>query len=128
MTNQHERGQRPNIVFVMTDQHRHDRLSCVSGGVPETPNLDRLAREGTLFENAYTPSPVCSPARASIFTGQYPAANGVVSNWLPFRGEAVLFTERLQNLGYRTAEVGKLHFVPHEKRFGGARICHWMPL
>ncbi|MCD6520831.1 MAG: sulfatase-like hydrolase/transferase [Anaerolineae bacterium] len=109
---------KPNILFIMNDQHRFDRLGCMSDPLIKTPHVDRIAREGVTFTNAYCPSPVCGPARGAIFSGMYPPACGVVNNWVPFRGDIVLLTERLQQLGYRTAEVGKLHFVPHIKRFG----------
>jgi arylsulfatase A-like enzyme len=68
----------------MTDQHRFDRLSCMGDPVLRTPNIDSIARAGVLFRNAYTPSPVCSPARAAIKSGMYPPGCGVVTNWVPF--------------------------------------------
>lgn len=109
---------KPNILFILTDQHAHDCLSVMGHKIVETPNIDRLAAEGVLFRCAYTPSPVCAPARASIFSGMFPYPSGVTFNWVPFRGDTVLVTEHLQNAGYDTALVGKLHFVPHVKRFG----------
>ena len=112
------RESKPNIVLIMTDQHRYDRLSCVSGNMPQTPNIDRIASEGVLFTNAYTPSPVCAPARAAIKSGMYPPGCGVVGNWVPFEGDADLVTHRLGRLGYQTAVAGKLHFVPPLGRFG----------
>ena len=110
---------KPNIIFIVTDQQKYDTLGCTGNSVIKTPNLDKLGEEGVIFTNAYTPSPVCGPARAAIFTGRYPPGAGVVkNNTMPIRGDAVLFTERLQNLGYMTAQVGKLHFVPYTKRYG----------
>lgn len=108
----------PNIVMIMTDQQRFDALSCVSDGLPDTPHLDGLAREGVRFDNAYAPSPVCAPARAAIKSGLYPPGCGVVGNWVPFHRDVPLLTHRLRAQGYETALVGKLHFVPHLGRFG----------
>lgn len=72
--------QRPNIVFILTDQQRFDALGAAGNPVIKTPNLDRLAREGTLFSSAYRASPVCVPARSSLLTGQYPFNTGCFDN------------------------------------------------
>jgi len=109
---------RPNILFIITDQQRFDCLSCMGHPILRTPHIDSIAGQGVLFENAYTPSPICAPARSAIFSGRFPPGSGVVFNWVPFKGDAILFTELLQEAGYQTANVGKLHFVPHRKRFG----------
>ena len=71
---------RPNIVLFLTDQLRQDALGCYGNTVCETPNLDRLADAGAAFDFAYTTSPVCSPARASLLTGLYPHNHGVMIN------------------------------------------------
>lgn len=109
---------RPNIVLVLTDQHRHDCLGFAGDGAVKTPHLDRLAAAGTVFDAACSPSPVCGPARASLLTGLYPPGHGVVANWLAPRGEAVLLTDRLFRAGYYSALVGKLHLSPCRRRFG----------
>jgi arylsulfatase A-like enzyme len=109
---------KPNILLIMTDQHRFDRLGCMGDPTLETPNIDSIAQSGVLFRNAYSPSPVCSPARAAIWSGMFPPACGVVGNWVPFKDEVELMTHRLQRQGYSTAMCGKLHFVPHEEQFG----------
>ena len=62
----------PNIVFILSDQHAANVLGCYGDNVVRTPNLDRLAEAGIVFENAYTPSPICVPARMSLLTGKYP--------------------------------------------------------
>ena len=108
----------PNILMIMTDQHRFDRLSCMGDPLLRTPNIDSIAEAGVLFSNAYTPSPVCSPARAAIKSGMYPPGCGVVTNWVPFKEGTELLTHRLQQNGYTTAVCGKLHFVPHRGAFG----------
>ncbi len=108
---------KPNILYIMTDQHRFDSLSCTGNRGVRTPNIDSIAESGANFRNACTPSPVCAPARAAIFSGQYPPGCGVTGNWLPFNGNQVLMTDQLKRAGYDTACVGKLHFVPH--------VCSW---
>jgi arylsulfatase len=117
---------KPNIVMVMCDQMRFDRFGAMGDLTIKTPNIDALSREGFLFENAYCPSPVCTPSRASVKTGIYPPGNGMVSNWVPFKetvegGISInryLLTERLKTLGYYTGMAGKLHFVPADDKFG----------
>jgi len=117
---------KPNIILLMCDQFRFDRLGIMGDSIIQTPNLDALAREGLLFTNAYCPSPVCTPSRASIKTGLFPPGNGMVTNWVPFKEKVngdtnigeYLLTERLRNQGYYTSMVGKLHFVPAEEKFG----------
>jgi len=109
---------KPNILFLMTDQHRFDCLSCMGNSILKTPNIDQLADEGICFTKAYTPSPVCGPARAAIFSGKYPPSCGVVENWLGFSDDNILIAEHLKNSGYATSSIGKLHFVPHQNNWG----------
>src|SRR5437762_12513358 len=75
-----EPAPRPNIVFVLLDDLRWDELGCAGHPFVRTPNIDRLAREGALFKNAYATTPLCSPSRASILTGRYAHAHGVRDN------------------------------------------------
>ncbi len=104
-------NERPNVILVVVDDQRWDEFGA--GGHPylETPNIDRLAREGIQFTKAYTVSPLCSPNRASILTGQYISRHGIIDNLA--RNEASrrlnLFAKDLQEVGYRTAHVGKWH-------------------
>ena len=117
---------KPNIVMIMVDQMRFDRFGAMGDTIIKTPNLDALANEGLLFKNAYCPSPVCAPARASVKTGLFPPGHGMVTNWVPFKKvvadtmgiDRYLLTERLKSQGYSTGMVGKLHFVPAEAKFG----------
>ncbi len=106
----------PNIVLFMTDQLRRDALGCYGNEICKTPNLDRLAAEGTRFDQAYTVSPVCSPSRTSLTSGLYPHNHGVMINthiapaWC--RGlstETSTFSERLKKAGYVLDHAGKWH-------------------
>jgi len=102
-----------NLLWIMTDQHRADCLGYMGHPAVQTPNLDRLASAGVVFENAFCQSPVCMASRASLFTGRYPAAVRV-------RGMGVLppsettFPEVLRRRGFHTAAFGKVHFTPEQ--------------
>jgi N-acetylglucosamine-6-sulfatase len=99
----------PNIVFILTDDHRWDALSSMGHPVVQTPNLDRLADEGILFTNAFVTTSLCSPSRASFLTGQYPHQHGVVTNHTPWDNRNTTFLELLKTAGYETAFIGKWH-------------------
>lgn len=109
---------RPNIIFCFTDQQRWDTMGCYGQKLDVTPNLDRIAAEGTLFENAFTCQPVCGPARACLQTGRYPTETGCYRNGeaLPF-GKYKTLAEYFNEAGYQTAYVGKWHLASQE---GGA--------
>jgi N-acetylglucosamine-6-sulfatase len=99
-----------NIIFILTDDHRYDAMGFMGHPFIETPNLDRLARDGAHFENAFVTTSLCSPSRASIVTGQYAHNHGVVDNYNPAPDDHVYVQEYLQKAGYGTAFVGKWHF------------------
>lgn len=103
-----------NIVVLFTDQQRFDTIAAAGYGWMKTPNLDRLVREGCLFRNAYTPNPVCVPARHCLLTGQPSRRHGFYTNGGPgFADEGVPTLPRiLSENGYHTAAVGKMHFKP----------------
>lgn len=107
-----ESAERPNILFLMADEFRHDCLSAAGHPLVKTPNLDRLAQSGVRFTNAYAASPVCSPSRATLFTGRYPQVHGVVRNGLPLKAGEVALPQILKGYGYATHMVGKLHLPP----------------
>lgn len=104
---------RPNIVFILTDDQRYDALGFLNEDI-RTPNMDRLAREGVHFRNAFVTTSLCSPSRASILTGLYAHAHGVVDNLKrSIAPDIVFFPQDLQAAGYETAYVGKWHMGLH---------------
>lgn len=114
-------GRRPNVIFILADDLGWGDLSCYGNTVLRTPNLDRLAAEGSLFTSFYTAGPVCSPSRAGFFTGRYPARHRIhghyatremneargMSSWLEPRAPNVAGAFRAA--GYATAHIGKWH-------------------
>ncbi|MFN3169582.1 MAG: sulfatase-like hydrolase/transferase [Hyphomicrobiales bacterium] len=108
---------KPNIVFLLPDQLRPDFLGCYGAGFLKTPNIDALAKQGTRWETATSPSPICVPARASMLMGQHAHANGVIDNlsWVRPDHEAIGlkgWPQYLVEAGYSTSAVGKMHFYP----------------
>lgn len=106
-----QQKRRPNILWLMTDEQRTDSLGCYGSPWAHTPNLDRLASQGTLFQNAVTPSPVCVSARTSMLTGLYPCQTGVWHNALELRQPMPNLMQPFHEAGYRTASFGKHHYV-----------------
>lgn len=102
---------RPNIVLVLMDDLRWDELGCVGHPFVKTPHIDRIAREGALFRNAFATTPLCSPSRASFLTGRYPHAHGVTDNTdrSALSHRLVTFPLLLHRAGYETGYVGKWH-------------------
>ncbi|MHB8730756.1 MAG: sulfatase family protein [bacterium] len=109
-------AERPNIVLIMSDQQRYDSLACNGNKFVVTPELDRLAEQGARFTKCFTPFPVCTPARASMWTGVYPHAHGVIENVYGIdnamasvaRVTTTVF-DILKERGYSTAYFGKWH-------------------
>ena len=99
-----------NVLVIMTDELRRDTLGCYGNKIVQTPHIDALANRGVQFENAYTPSPICVPARASIATGQYVHEHRCWSNAIPYHGQIDSWHHRLRNAGRRSTSIGKLHF------------------
>lgn len=116
-----ETKNRPNILHFFVDQMRFDGIGALSNSGIQTPNLDRLVRRGTAFTNAYSPCPVCVPARCSMIYGQYPHNTGCYENEsMPTDGRAT-FMDILSETGYNTHAVGKCHFTPDPLALRGFR-------
>lgn len=105
---------KPNVLFIMSDQIRHDALGCNGNRTIKTPNFDRLAESGVNFKNAFTPDPICVPARACLATGFYPHKcigskenKGIIKKGFP------LIAEEFNKRGYKTYAMGKLHYHPY---------------
>lgn len=98
-----------NILLITSDQHHWTALGCLSPEV-KTPNLDRLAAQGMLFDRAYCPNPTCTPTRSSLITGQYPSQHGAWSLGTKLPDDAHTVGDDFQAAGYRTALIGKAHF------------------
>jgi arylsulfatase A-like enzyme len=109
----------PNILFIQSDQHRYDCLGAHGHPLIQTPHLDRLAAEGTTFSHAFTPVPVCVPARNSLMYGRWPTGHLSIANWdteapRPAVEGLTAYTEVLQEAGYRLAHVGKWQVHPQK--------------
>lgn len=102
----------PNVLVILTDQQRFDTIHALGNPIIRTPNLDRLVRDGTTFMSAYTPSPVCVPARHSLLTGKYPHRTGCFNNGDDMPETEATLPHLLQDAGYRTHAIGKMHFTP----------------
>jgi len=100
---------RPNVIFILTDDHRFDAMGFMGHPFLETPHMDRMAKEGVHLTNAFVTTSLCSPSRASILTGLYAHNHGVIDNYNPVPASLRFFPEYLQKAGYETAFVGKWH-------------------
>ena len=107
---------RPNILILYTDQLRWDALGCNGNLDVKTPNLDRLAAQGATFTRYFVQNPVCMPSRVSFLTGRYPSSLGITHMGVPVPEDMLTLPRMLGPYGYRCANVGKLHFLPHANR------------
>lgn len=117
-----ETKKRPNIVFIMSDDHAYQAISAYSDKLINTPNIDRIAKEGMLFSNATVTNSICAPSRAVILTGKHSHINGKVDNVFPFDTTNVTFPQLMKKAGYNTAMFGKLHFGNNPKGFDEFKI------
>ena len=109
----------PNIIFILADDLGWAELGCYGSRFNETPHLDQLAREGVRLTHAYAAAPVCSPYRASLLTGQYPARHGLIDylrpdSATPLGTQHVTIAERLKEAGYTTGMIGKWHLTGYQ--------------
>lgn len=100
---------RPNILFIMSDDHGYQAISAYGSRVNKTPNLDRLAKDGMRFDRCFVTNSICGPSRAVILTGKYSHLNGFVRNGNTFDGSQQTVAKLLQQAGYQTAVIGKWH-------------------
>ena len=116
---------KPNILFFFTDQERADACGCYGQELPITPNLDALAEEGTRFEWAFTPQPVCGPCRALFQTGKYPTETGCFKNDIMLPRNVKTLANYLEEAGYETAYAGKWHLAS-EKALSKNPVANYM--
>jgi arylsulfatase A-like enzyme len=112
--------ERPNILFVFTDDHAPHAISAYGSVLNQTPNIDRLANEGMLFTRTFCGNSICAPSRATILTGKHSHANGHIDNGTVFDGSQETFPKLLRAAGYQTAIVGKWHL-----RSAPTGFDHW---
>ncbi|GAB3227648.1 sulfatase [Algoriphagus aestuariicola] len=113
---------RPNIIFIMSDDHAYQAISAYDDRLIATPNIDRIADMGILFTQASVTNSICAPSRATILTGKHSHLNGKVDNHFAFDTTNVTFPQLLQDAGYQTAMFGKLHFGNNPKGFDEFKI------
>ncbi len=119
---------RPNIIVILVDDMRWDEFGVAGHNYIKTPNIDRLAREGALFTNAFATTPLCSPSRACFLTGQYSHTNGIIDNTSrdAQSHKLLTFPRALDSAGYETAFMGKWHMGNDDSRRAG--FSHWVSL
>lgn len=120
---------RPNVIFILIDDLHHDGLSATGHPYAKTPNIDRIAKEGAIFRNAFVTTPLCSPSRATFLTGQYVHKHQIVGNEKPQVFNALshqlkTWPQQLQKAGYETAYIGKLHMGNDDAPRAG--FDHWV--
>lgn len=113
---------RPNIVFIMSDDHAYQAISSYDDRLLHTPNIDRIADGGMKFTNACVTNSICAPSRAVILSGKHSHLNGKIDNIFPFDTTQITFPQLLQDAGYQTAMFGKLHFGNNPKGFDQFKI------
>ena len=111
-------SKKPNLLFIMSDQHSKFHLGCYGDRLVRTPHLDRLASEGMSFTNAYTAAPLCVPSRMSFMTGRRPSANQVWTNDHILNSALPTWAHALGALDYETALIGRMHFIGPDQRHG----------
>ncbi|MDG2262538.1 MAG: sulfatase-like hydrolase/transferase, partial [Actinomycetota bacterium] len=117
---------RPNILVICGDEHTRELLGCAGNPMVSTPHLDALAADGTRFSSAYTPYPICGPARAALATGRYAHQVDMWDSASPYDGSVRSWAHRLRDHGYDVSSIGKLHFRNGADDNGFAEEIHPM--
>ncbi len=104
-----QKNRQPNIIFIMSDDHAYQAISAYNGNLNNTPNIDRIAKEGAIFQNSFVTNSICAPSRAVMLTGKHSFVNGKINNFTKFDWNQDNIAKQLQKNGYETALVGKIH-------------------
>jgi len=112
---ENKKPKRPNILFIMSDDHAYQAISAYNDRLIHTPNIDRISEEGAMFTNSCVTNSICAPSRATILTGKHNHINGKIDNRSPFDTSQITFPQLFQQAGYQTAMFGKLHFGNNPK-------------
>ena len=118
--------QRPNVIYIMSDDHDNDAISAYNKQFIQTPHIDRLAKEGMKFTKAFVGNSICAPARATLLTGQHSHKNGVKDNRTRFDSSKITLPKLLQQSGYQTALIGKWHLHSYPTGFDYWKILPGM--
>src|SRR5436190_5479073 len=110
-------NKKPNIIYIMSDDHGYQAISAYGYGLNHTPHIDALAREGMLFNRAYVSNAICGPSRAVMLTGKYSHINGFMDNHSTFIGSQQTVAKLMHDGGYQTAVVGKWHLISNPQGF-----------
>ncbi len=114
--------QPPNIVFIMSDDHAYQAISAYGYGLNNTPNIDRIGKEGAIFNRFFVTNSICAPSRAVMLTGKHSHINGKVDNISPFNWNQDNFAKTLQGAGYETALIGKIHLDGRPQGFDYSNV------
>ncbi len=113
---------RPNILYIMSDDHAYQAISAYGHGLNQTPNIDRIAREGALFTRGFVTNSLCAPSRAVLLTGKFNHLNGKIDNRGSFDWDQMNFPKLLQQNGYQTALIGKIHLSGNPQGFDYSNV------